>query len=217
MNAINVGIDIDGVLAAYSKRFSQVMRELYGEQMPLISNEGQEVPYWNWRDWYPATQDQIALVDKTIAGTFDFWKSLETTNADQVKYLVENLDNHPKINVYFVTNRLVTAGDTVVHQSIKSLESFGWTNPQVIVTSQKGVIARALDLKFFIDDMAENCANIALYSPSTTVFIIDKAHNRFLHAEQFGIKRIAALNPYADAVLKYIDSQTKPNKPNHNE
>jgi uncharacterized HAD superfamily protein len=206
---INIGIDIDGVQAAFGTKYSQILRELYGESCPIISTEGMEVPAWDWAEWYPLTKEQLAEGWKKLQETKNFWTNLEMTNIEQVQYLIKVLDNHPSINIYFLTNRAQTVGDTVVKQSIESLKSFGWSNPQVIATTQKGAVARALDLRFFIDDMAENCAQVSLYYQAAKVFVLDKPYNRILQDNHFRIERISNLKTFADAVLKYVHNGTQ--------
>jgi hypothetical protein len=146
----------------------------------------------------------LAQAWKELFTIENFWEKVKVLNPEQVKYMVDKLNNHPQINIYFITAREATAGRPLVKQCINALKAIGWSDPQVIVSFQKGRLARALDLSFFLDDRAENCVEVALENHSTQVFILDKPYNRILQDKYFRTERINRLEEFTDAVLNFL-------------
>jgi hypothetical protein len=201
---INIGIDCDGVQFNFNKAYGELIRKLFGTHFPSVVEE--EVPHWNWSEWHPAGGELIDKAWSAVPDVENFWETLETIKLPHIQYMVEKLNNHPKVTVYFITARIPTKGNTVVKQTINALTKLGWKDPQVIVSFSKGPLASALNLKFFIDDRAENCADVAMHNRGTKVFILDKLHNRVLQDRYFGIHRVTNLTEFTDAVLDHVKS-----------
>jgi hypothetical protein len=188
----------------WAKEYSRIIRSIGGERYPLITNEVEEVLSYDWSEWYPADKSLLDKAWRVMTEKEHFWEHAEVLNPSQVQYMCERLDKDPYINVYFITARVPAKGDTLIRQTIKSLELIGWTSPQVIVSFRKGAIARALDLRYFLDDRAENCVEVAMYHDSTKVFILDKRYNRILQDKYFKITRIKRLEEFTDQVIKEL-------------
>lgn len=198
---INVGIDCDGVQFDFCKLYSQVINNMWpAEKYPIYTTS--EVPQWGWESWHPAGAARVEEAWKMCHKMDNFFELEQVLNREQVSYMVSKLNNHPKVNVYHITSRAATAGKPVIKQTITQLEGIGWSNPQVIISFSKGGIARVLDLKYFIDDRAENCAEVALYNPTTKVFVYDQPYNRFLPEQYFKITRTNSLVAFTDQVLE---------------
>jgi hypothetical protein len=195
----NIGIDLDGIQFNWSREYSKIIRELGGEHCPIIDES--DIKGWRWSDWYPASQELLDLAWQVMTEKESFWENIEVLHPDQVHYMCEHLNNNPQVAVYFITSRVTTRGDTLIRQTIKSLEKIGWTSPQVIVSFQKGTLARALDLKYFLDDRAENCVEVSMHCPDTKVFILDKPHNRIMHDKNFRLTRITRLEEFTNVVI----------------
>ena len=198
---INIGIDCDGVQFGFSSLYSQLIHDMYPEENYPLHGDN-DVPAWNWDEWHPAGKERIAAAWKKFHSTENIF--LQQPVLENVDYMVKNLNNHPKINVYHITSRAETAGLPIIKQTIKQLENAGWSNPQVIISFSKGGVARVLDLKYFLDDRAENCAEVALYNPPTKVFLLDKLHNQYLQEKHFKVTRIKSVVAFTDAVLAAV-------------
>lgn len=192
---INVGIDLDGITANFSKRFSEECRALYGEDLPLISDHS-AIKSWDWAQWYPLTRKQIAHVWDAIDRQDNFWESLEILNEVNWKAL-QQLQDMEEVNVYFITSRPKTAGRSVARQSVNWLSAHGWRNPQVIVTENKADFASLLQLRHFIDDNSYNCVTVKNENPYCRVYIPDYPYNR--DVAQSNIKRLS--HPFLPAFV----------------
>jgi hypothetical protein len=199
----NIGIDCDGIQFDFGELFSHIINELFHENYPIFKDE--DSPSWEWGAWHPAGPERIAQAWEYVYTIPDFYEKEKLINPAELKYMIGKLNNHPKINVYFITSRKETSGRKILQQTIYQLKLIGWDNPQVIVSFAKGGIARILDLKYFIDDRAENCAEVALYNPSTKVYVMDRPYNRFLQEKYFKITRTDSLIEFTDAVLKAVE------------
>ncbi len=200
---INIGIDCDGVQFNWAKEYSKIIRELGGDHLPIINEDDPIFKSWNWEEWYPADRALLDRAWEVMTQKDNFWENIEVLNPDQVNYMCKHLNNNPKIAVYFITARVSTKGNTLIRQTIKSLEKIGWTSPQVIVSFNKAPLAEALDLKYFLDDRPENCAEVAA-NFSTKVFVMDRPYNRNLKDEEYGLIRVSRLEEFTDIVLKNL-------------
>jgi hypothetical protein len=198
--AHNIGIDLDGVQFNWTLEYSRIIREVGGDTYPLITNDTEDNKDWDWVEWYPAPKEILDKAWQVMTEKEHFWENIEVLNPDQVRYMCDKLNNHSNVNIYFISSRVACKGDTLVRQTVKSLEKIGWTSPQVIISFNKGALARALDLKYFLDDKAENCAEVAMYHRTTKVFVLDKFYNRILQDKYFHIQRVTRLEEFTDIV-----------------
>lgn len=199
---LNVAIDLDGVVANFCLRFSEVCRNMFGHHLPLVDDYSM-IKNWDWHLWYPLTKEEISQVWKHImTEEYDFWETLPILNANDWESIKE-LQIYDHINVYFITARATTPGATVMRQSIKWLENNGWFNPQVIRTDDKEHFIKFLDIKFFVDDKKENCESVKQVNPNCNVYVFDVPYNRELDDKKLGIKRIVSLNEFLVDVLNY--------------
>lgn len=200
---INIGIDCDGIQFNFCKLYSQVINELFpAENYPLFDDH--DVPQWGWENWHPAGAERIKQAWDHLLTLPDIYEREEVLLPANVKYMISKLNNHPKINTYFITARPDTNGRPIIKQTINQLKAIGWDDPQVIIADSKGGISKVLNLKHFIDDRAENCAEVALYHRPTKVYVLDKQYNRFLQEKYFGITRINNVMEFTDAVLASV-------------
>jgi hypothetical protein len=77
--------------------------------------------------------------------------------------------------VYFVTARL---GKSVKQQTEQWLQTFGITNPTVLVTTSKADAARVVGATHAIDDKAGNAVAIQ-YMSTAKSYLLDRPYNRF--------------------------------------
>lgn len=199
---LNVAVDLDGVVANFSLKFSELCRKIFGNHLPLVDNDSM-ILHWDWDKWYPLTKEEISKVWKHLMSEeIDFWESLPILNRNGWESIKE-LQYYDHINVYFITARATSPGKTVAKQSINWLEKNGWNNPQVIVTVNKEHFIKHLDIKFFVDDKKENCESAKKENPNCKVYVFDTNYNRHLDAEKNNIKRIVSLNEFLVDILNY--------------
>jgi hypothetical protein len=179
MKTINVGVDLDGVCANWALAYSTLLRRLYGAHLPIIKDHADpKYVSWDWPEWYPVTKDEDKFAyNYFLPAVNNFWESFEIIDKPNWNHFVNSI-NSEHINTYFITTRKNTYGSTAVKQSQKWLFVNGVRFPNVIVTKEKGMVAKALNLDIFIDDKVENCIDVKSQLQSCEVFMIDYLYNR---------------------------------------
>jgi len=190
---INVGIDLDGVIFNFSKKFSEYCNKRFGDRCPIITDRT-VVTDWHWEKWYSITKEEINLVWKDVEASQNFWQKLPLINRhefDALRISFNKYDRKTNIVTYFITARIPSAGNNLHEQCINSLTQYHWKIPQVILSSEKGNIVKDLNIKYFIDDKAENCIDVNEKNPECKVYIMDAQYNK--HLTSANIKRTSSL------------------------
>ena len=172
-----IAIDIDGVLANFHYSFSKVANELF--DTPIVENI-EDVEAYRWEDWHSLNKYQCNKVwnhiDKYVD---DFWLNAKPLVDNSIFRRLKNLELH-NIMIYFVTTRQDTAGDPVLHQTIKWIKKMSELEIfSVISTKHKGKIIEGINADFFIDDMPENIIEVAHSLPKCNCFLLVRPYNTF--------------------------------------
>lgn len=131
---LRIGCDLDGTLADLSSAYRRVEARVQGDSDGLV--------------W-----DAIREMD-------NFWTMLEPLEPGVVRRLFE-VSRDARWEIFFVTQRPVTRGDTVQRQTQAWLVEHGFETPSVLtVPGSRGRAAHALDLDFLIDDLPRNCVDV---------------------------------------------------------
>lgn len=168
MTLTKIGIDVDGVLVNFVNAFRREAETLLGRPFP------DEPTDWAFKNWN-LTKEEFASL----------WRHIEKT---ENWYLFYGSDPYPCVpqvltqlyadhELYFVTTRIKTLGDTTKRQTELSLVEMGVELPTVVVTTMKGPVASVLELDAFIDDRPENLEDIQKNSPSTRLFLLTQPWN----------------------------------------
>lgn len=197
---MTIGIDIDGVVANFAKRFSEVLRDIYGERVPLITT-GEQILAWHWEDWCGLTKDEVEKGWEKLARTENFWETLDILDDEDFNALLSAYIESPKdLQIYFVTSRVRSKGNKVVAQTINWFLGKGLYNAQVISSNEKHVVAKALHFQYFIDDKLETCMEVKFWNPKCQVYIMDYPYNRV--ETPIPIKRVQYLREFLDDVRR---------------
>lgn len=203
-NIINVGVDLDGIVANFSKKFSQFCNEVYGTKCYVIEDPS-SIKDWDWHRWYPIKESEIDHIWNEIRNTRDFWMSLEILNRGQWEYFIDKIGKSNNVNVYFITTRDETIGMTAAKQSAMWLEAHSWKQPFVIKTKQKEKFIENLNIEFFIDDKAENLIRIKNHNASCRVYAPDFPFSiPKLDLSKIEYKKVPGLRQYADDILEEL-------------
>jgi hypothetical protein len=90
----------------------------------------------------------------------EFWTMLRPTATGAVKRLYELTLRH-RWEVFFITQRPATDGDTVQRQTQRWLIAQGFDMPSVLVIGgSRGAAAGALRLDYHVDDSPQNCLDV---------------------------------------------------------
>jgi hypothetical protein len=170
-NKLRIGVDCDGVCAAFIERFRVLAFDMFGKPTADIGPNTD----WDCSNW-GLSFSEIESVFKRIKQTKNFWEHLGKCKG------TENLaDAALDYSIYFITNRMATLGRSIEEQTCEWLKhNYEIKFPQVIVTEKKGPIAKALELFAFIDDKPENCKEVQEAAPSCrhSTYIRDASYNR---------------------------------------
>lgn len=132
---LRIACDLDGTLADLSSAYRRVEARVQGDSDGLV--------------W-----DAIREIE-------NFWTTLEPLESGVVRRLFE-ASRDAGWEVFFVTQRPVTAGDTVQRQTQTWLVEHGFETSSVLtVPGSRGRAAHALDLDYLIDDLPRNCVDVA--------------------------------------------------------
>jgi hypothetical protein len=96
-------------------------------------------------------------------------------DADAVRRIHEMMVRH-RWEVFFLTQRPATEGDTVQRQTQRWLVEQGFDLPSVLVIAgSRGAAAAALRLDYHVDDSAKNCIDVKSESGAKPLLIVDAA------------------------------------------
>lgn len=187
---LQIGIDVDDVLADFISKHRELCREMFGKPVTDV------IP----TDWamtnYGLTREQRDAVWDRIRATEDFWLTLKRkSDCDPCDVAQLDIDH----DLYFITSRERSAGESLPHQTAYWIKKHLWVPlPTVIVTSNKGPIAAALGLDYFIDDRPKNCVEVKNAVPTCTVFVKDAGHNQDFYDAR--IERVESFDEFAQRV-----------------
>lgn len=156
-----IGVDIDGVLANFIEAFRDLNERVHETKIIVEPTD------WDFGNW-GLSKEQLSQSWKELAKTPNFWENLNRLDDIKGEDLYR-LDKEAKL--YFITNRLSCVGRPLEFQTAWWLyNKFGFQFPTVIVTPNKGIVAKALKLDAFIDDYYDNMISIAEQSPNTDLY-----------------------------------------------
>jgi hypothetical protein len=112
------------------------------------------------------------VVWREIRQTPDFWRTLQPTEPGVVERIHTMMLRH-RWEVFFITQRPATAGDTVQRQTQKWLVEQGFDLPSVLVLGgSRGAAAGALRLDYHVDDTPRNCVDVISDSKAKPILIV---------------------------------------------
>ncbi len=146
------------------------------------------------------------LVWSNIYSTPDFWRTLQPIDPSAVRRIQELTLRH-KWEVFFITQRPGTDGETVQRQTQLWLVAQGFELPSVLVLGgSRGAAAAALGLNYHVDDSAQNCLDIIAASRANPILIVpDNDEGAVSSARKLGI----GTAPSIGASLDILDEATR--------
>lgn len=142
---LRLGIDVDGVLADFRTAFHTLATAELG---PRNSSDIEA----------ELSKGDIERLWKAVARLPNWWADLPAYEPEQIKRLYE-LARSGRWEVFFMTSRPPSAGDSVQLQTQVWLEQHGFYLPAVMTApaGARGELARALRLDLVVDDHLVNC------------------------------------------------------------
>lgn len=200
MNSLRIAFDLDGTLADLSTAFHQIEDRLFGpyeaehtQPQPEAREEEQEAEQRAAQESSvtmssgdpndPAAQARERLAQAralrrhndiiwhAIESTPDFWTTLKEMEEGIVRRLWEAAQKN-RWEVFFITQRPATAGESVQFQTQRWLRDQGFELPSVLpLSGSRGKAVQALKIDFLVDDTPKNCVDVISDSAARAILL----------------------------------------------
>jgi hypothetical protein len=174
---LRLGIDVDGVLANFSKGYSELIIEQTGKNL-FQEGDIENPPVWDWDLHRGYTKEEVSAAWKSITASPSFWAMLDPL-PDAPEFLTWLW--HSEHEVYFITNRM---GVQPQFQTATFLHQFGYKLPSVVIATDKGQACAGLCIDVYLDDKAQNAMSVAQYGGAVS-FLLKYRHNEFIHDDLY--------------------------------
>ena len=176
--SLRVAFDLDGVLADFVGGYERIADELFSgwrsgtdARSDLAPSEGRPPSEAVGEPARGLSPRQRGAVWKRVRATTDFWTTLDPIDPTAVARIQECALNL-SWDVFFVTQRPTTAGDTVQIQTQRWLVEQGFCLPSVIVhTGSRGRLAAGLELDYLVDDTVQHCVDTVSLTNATPILV----------------------------------------------
>ena len=177
--SLRIGVDVDGVLANFRAAFHNAAHECLRRDIEELEDP---------KSPQSLLEKDVHRVWEWVAKTTNWWMGLEPYEPDQIARLY-SVVRAGHWEVFFLTNRPPSAGDTVQFQTQWWIERQGFYLPAVLtVPGSRGEIANALRLDLVIDDLSMNCVEVVSASSAKALLMLrDNNPTAEQHATARGI------------------------------
>lgn len=179
---LRVGFDLDGTLADFAAAFHEMETRVLGPGVALRPGEPEAEAAVDVPEGGPlsaASREAVRhqrcrtdLVWAAIRETPNFWETLAPIDPGAVQRVHDLMLRHGW-EVFFITQRPRTAGDTVQRQTQRWLAAHGFDLPSVLALGgPRGAVVAALRLDYHVDDTPQNCMDIVADSQAKPLLIV---------------------------------------------
>jgi hypothetical protein len=226
---LRIAFDLDGTLADFESAFRRVAQKLSGSnEAQASSHDEAEASHHGASEpetreveertlagrGRPALRERRKRLDDiwdAIEATPDFWTSLKPIEPGVVLRIREMAERH-RWEIFFVTQRPATAGETVQRQTQRWLIQQGFDMPSVIVLSgARGKLAAALHLDYLVDDSAKNGLDVIADSSARVLLVLrnpDAATET--SARRLGLGVVRSIHEALDILDHATEATTRP-------
>jgi hypothetical protein len=155
---VRLGVDVDGVVADFRSAFRALAERELGRAPEDVEAE--------------LSKTDVERLWRAVAAIPNWWLDVPAHEPDQIARLYREA-RRGRWEVFFLTSRPPSAGDSVQLQTQVWLEKHGYYLPAVLTTpaGARGELARSLRLDLAVDDRMVNCVEIISASNSKAVLI----------------------------------------------
>lgn len=184
--SLRIGFDMDGVLADFPSAFHELEVRLFGPDSRIRTTrpeeEEEQQSAAEGATGVPELTDESRRRSKeiwrVIQSTPGFWTSLKPMDSGAVRR-VRDLMLQYRWEVFFITQRPATLGETVQRQTQRWLLAQGFDVPSVLVIGgSRGAAAGALRLNYHVDDSPQNCLDVMAEGHARPVLIVPRDNER---------------------------------------
>ena len=220
---------MDGVLADFASAFKEYglrvcgpvqtpatyigQRRLPGDQ-PETEEVRQAAAEQEARDRIEHARALRRREDKVwqaIESTPNFWMTLKPMEPGAVARIHTLMLRH-RWEVFFITQRPFTEGETVQRQTQRWLVEQGFDLPTVLVLSgSRGAASKAIRLDYHVDDNSQNCFDVIADSSAKPILVIPADHQSAIaSAKKLGIGIVHRTGDAIDVLEQATLAQTNP-------
>ena len=170
---LRIGVDLDGVLADLDSALQVLERRILGARDKDPHAPASDDAETTEQRSPPSgqTSHERDRVWREVRHTADFWITLRPIDPSAIARLYD-LSIQWGWDVFFLTKRPWTRGDTVRRQTHRWLVEHGFDLPTVIVhRGSRDPLATALGLDFLVDDTVVNCVNAVVESKVKAILV----------------------------------------------
>ena len=182
---MKIGFDVDGVFADFNSSFINRVIKVTGRD--LFPPRPFDIPTWNYPEAYGYSNKEVNAAWENIKADKAFWFMLpayhDTTTT--LKDIGSNTNNN---DIYFITSRPGVLAKAQTEDWLQFNSQSHIEFPTVLISSEKGLCADALDLDAYIDDRWENCQDVRIERKEqcadgteickTKVYLLDRPWNQ---------------------------------------
>jgi hypothetical protein len=130
----------------------------------------------------------------------EFWTTLEPLESGVLPRLNRLAAEH-RWEVFFITHRPATAGETVQRQSQRWLQRHGFELPSVLALhGSRASLAASLHLHYLIDDTIQNCVDVRAESETRVMLVLprDRDGSKTRNARRLGMLVVSSASEALD-------------------
>lgn len=175
---MKLGFDVDGVFCDFNSAYIAKIIAVTGRD--TFPPRPFAITTWSYpEDLYGYSKAQIATVWNVIKSERNFWVRLEPFHGERVVQVLDRLHTRQAHGdqIYFITSR---PGYKAKLQTEEWLKGMGMPHPTVLLSSEKGLCAQALELDAYIDDRTENLMMVRVQRPSCKVYRVLRPWNEYV-------------------------------------
>ncbi len=220
--SLRIGFDLDGTLADFRGAFRAAEVRLFGPGPAIVEDQPERedaAQAGSPPDGRAAEPEALPIdlrrrrqqVWREIQATADFWRSLRPVDAGAVARIHRLMLDHGW-EVFFITQRPFSAGDTVQRQTKKWLVDQGFDLPSVLVLGgSRGAAAAALRLDYHVDDSVQNCIDVMTDAAARPILIVPPLQSRdHTSARQLGIGTAGSIGEALDILERATVARANP-------
>ena len=185
---LRLGVDVDGVIADFRTAF----RALAESELGISANDAEA----------DLRKGDVERLWRSVAAATNWWLQVPAYEPDQIARLYSQ-SRRSRWEIFFMTSRPSSGGDSVQLQTQVWLERHGFLLPSVLTApaGARGELARSLRLDIALDDRFVNCLEIISASNSKALMVMRDTDPRTAEsAEARGVGVVPSLCRALDAI-----------------